>query len=549
MIAWFQTFVNALRSRYTKIMSLPKQVKNIPPKPGIYLFKDKKGNVLYIGKALNLKNRVKSYWQKSQEPSPAKQVMVGKITKIEYIITSSEIEAILLETNLIKKHQPPYNVDLKDDKYFLYIKITTDEEYPRVFTVRRIIKDKSKYFGPFTSARSVRATLRLLHKLFPHRNFSKIPSKRQLEYLQNRYPELLGSTNKIEYKKTIEKIVQFLQGDYEQILRDLKEQMNARSHTLEYESAARLRDKIYAIKNLSQKQKVISTKLEDEDDISLVREENIAGINLLSIRLGKLIDSKNFILKSVQDLPDDEIIQTFLERYYTQTTDIPKIIVLPAKVEGQKSMENWLKVKIIVPQKGKKRQLITMGQENAIEYLKQQKASWQKEELKAKKALEEFKKYFKLPQIPKRIEAFDISNIQGQNAVGSMVVFENGLPAKQWYRKFKIKTVKQANDPAMMAEIVQRRLKHLQKGWSKPDLIILDGGKGQLGVVSKKLRLKIPIVALAKQKEDIYLTKQKSPINLPKGSESLFLIQRLRDEAHRFAISFYRKVHLKKIIK
>lgn len=542
-------FVKTPTARYTKIMDLPKQVKNIPPKPGVYLFKDKKGQILYIGKALNLKNRVKSYWQKSQELSPAKQIMVSKIAKIEYIITSSEIEAILLETSLIKKHQPPYNVDLKDDKYFLYIKIAMDEDFPRVFTVRRIAKDKAKYFGPFTSARSVRQTLRTLHKLFPHRNFSKVPSQRQLEYLQNRYPELLGPADKNEYQKTMKKIIQFLQGNYSEILKDLKQQMAVSSQNQEYEKAARLRDKIQAIEGISQKQKVISTKLENEDIISLVKEENMAGINLLSIRLGKLIDSKNFILKSVQDVPDVEIIQTFLERYYTQTTDIPKTMVLPDKVEGQKSMEKWLKLKIIVPQKGKKRQLIKMGRENAEAYLKLQKASWQKVELKAKKALEEFKKYFKLPQIPKRIEAFDISNIQGQDAVGSMVVFENGLPAKKWYRKFKIKTVKQANDPAMMAEIVERRFKHLQGGWPKPDLIILDGGKGQLGVVSKKLKLKIPVIALAKQKEDIYLAKQKSPINLPRGSESLFLIQRLRDEAHRFAITFYRKVHLKKIIK
>jgi len=529
-------------------MSLPKQVKNIPPKPGVYLFKDKKGNVIYIGKALNLKNRVKSYWQKSQELSPAKQIMVSKIAKIEYIITSSEIEAILFESSLIKKHQPPYNVDLKDDKYFLYIKIAMDEDFPRVFTVRRIAKDYAKYFGPFTSARAVRQNLKILHKLFPHRNFPKIPSKRHLEYLQNRYPELLGPTNKIEYKKTIEKIVQFLHGDYEKILKDLKGQMDLHSHTMEYEKASRIRDKIQAIRKLSEKQKVISTKLENEDIISMSKEKDIACINLLLIRLGKLIDSKNFILKNIQDQKDAEIIQAFLERYYAQTTDIPGIIIAPAEIEGQKSIKNWLKVKIIVPQKGKKRQLIKMGQENASDFLKQQKTSWQKEEIKAKKALEEFKQYFELPQIPKRIEAFDISNIQGQNAVGSMVVFENGLPAKQWYRKFKIKTVKQANDPAMMAEIVQRRLKHLQKGWPKPDLIILDGGRGQLGMVLKGLKAKIPIVALAKQKEDIYLTKKKSPINLPKGSESLFLIQRLRDEAHRFAISFYRKTHAKKII-
>lgn len=568
------------------------QIKNIPQKPGVYLFKDKKNVVLYIGKALNLKSRIKSYFQKSSELSPAKMAMVDKIAKIEYIITTSEIEALLLESNLIKKHQPPYNVDLKDDKYFLYIKITINEDYPRVFTVRKILKDKARYFGPFISARSVRQTLRLLHKLFPHRNFQKIPSPRHLEYLQSRYPELLGPANQSEYKKTIEKIIQFLQGNYEKNLKDLKKQMDLRSHALEYESAAKLRDKIQAIKNISQKQKIISTKFENEDIISMAKEQEIASVNLLTVRLGKLLDSKNFILKNTKDQSDTEIIQTFIERYYTQTMDIPKTIVIPEKIENQNSIEKWLKVKlhdltamasrktrfrgakphtesptafdhslpslqrelsgvwvkIIVPQKGKKRQLIKMGEENASEYLKQQLASWQKKDVKAKNALDEFKKYLKLPEIPRRIEAFDISNIQGQNAVGSMVVFTDGQPDKKWYRKFKIKTVKSPNDPAMMAEVISRRLKHIKKDWPRPDLIILDGGKGQLGVALKRTKTKIPMIALAKQKEDIYLPKRKNQVNFPNGSEALYLIQRIRDEAHRFAITFYRKVHTKRII-
>lgn len=529
-------------------MNIPKQLKNIPQKPGVYLFKDKKGEVLYIGKATRLKSRVKSYFQKSSELSPAKQIMVDKIAKVEYIITSSEIEALLLESNLIKKHQPPYNVDLKDDKYFLYIKITINEGYPRVFTVRKILKDKARYFGPFISARSVRQTLRLLHKLFPHRNFPKIPSPRHLEYLQSRYPELLGPANQSEYKKTIEKIIQFLQGNYEKILKDLKNQMAFASQKQDYEKAARIRDKIQSIENIYQKQKIVSTKLENEDIISLVKEENLACINLLIVRLGKLVDSKNFILKNIQDQSDSEIIQTFIERYYTQTMDIPKTLVISNKIENQNSIEKWLKAKIIVPKKGKKRQLIKMGEENADEYLKQQLASWQKKDIKAKNALEEFKKYLHLPAIPRRIEAFDISNIQGQNAVGSMVVFTDGSPDKKWYRKFKIKTVKSSNDPAMMAEVISRRLKHIKKDWPRPDLIILDGGKGQLGAVLKKTKTKIPLIALAKQKEDIYLPKRKNPINFPNGSEALFLIQRIRDEAHRFAITFYHKVHAKHII-
>jgi len=541
--------------------------KNIPQKPGVYLFsakggsappaslreagraggKDQATNILYIGKATNLKSRVSSYFQQSSTLSPAKQIMIGKIKKVEYIITSSATEALLLESSLIRKHQPPYNVDLKDDKYFQYIKISLDEEYPRVFTVRRISKDKTKYFGPFVSGAAVRQTLHLLRKLFPHRNFPKPISDHHLNFLLRRYPQLLGPSNKKEYRQTINRIIKFLNGQYEDIVKNLKEKMMLASEQKQFEKAAGFRDKIQAIKRIMEKQKVVSTKLENQDIISLAFEQDMSAINLFNIRNGKLLNKQSFILRNTADQSAAEIVQAFIEQYYPQATDLPKQIIIPQKGPNKSIIEKTFRLKLLVPQKGPKKHYLQLGQENAKDYLKQQKASWQKDEVKIQQALQQFKQYLFLKKIPQRIEAFDISNIQGQNAVGSMIVFTNGRSDKKWYRKFKIKTIHGANDPAMMAEIVARRFRHTTsketKSWPKSDLIILDGGKGQLNIALKAIPLKIPTIALAKKQEDIYLPHKKDPINFPKNSEALYLIQRIRDEAHRFAIGYFRKSH------
>lgn len=517
----------------------------IPKKPGIYQFKDESGQLLYIGKANNLRSRVVSYFQKSSSLSPHKQLMVNKIKKVEYIITSSETEALLLESSLIKKHQPPYNIDLKDDKYFLYIKVSVNEDFPRVFTARRISKDGALYFGPFAAAGPVYETLRTLRQLFPHRNFPKPVSDHQLAFLINRYRQLLGPLDKNEYRQIIQRIIQFLHGQYEDIVRDLEEKMIEASKNQQFEKAASLRDKIQAIERLMEKQKVISTKQENQDIISLARDGDISVINLFNVRNGRLINKQNFMLKNTTDQTDAEIFQAFIERYYPRTTDLPKEIFVPELPTNKSIIEQAFKVKIFAPRKGSKRQYLLLGQENAVAYLNQQKAAWEKGEAKAKKALHQFRKFLKLKTIPRRIEVFDISNIQGVNPVGSMIVFTNGRPDKKWYRKFKIKTVKGANDPAMMAEVVSRRCAHAHQAgrWPKPNLIILDGGKSQLSIVRKKIKLSIPIIALAKKEEDIYLPDKKEPINFPKNSEALFLIERMRDEAHRFTITFFRRTH------
>jgi len=535
----------------------PATIVSIPQKPGVYLFKNATGDTLYIGKAIRLQSRVASYFHTTPSHAPHKQLMVPKIKKVEYIITSSETEALLLESNLIKKHQPPYNIDLKDDKNFQYIKITTTEEFPRVFTVRNVLKDKNKYFGPYVSGSSVKQTLQLLRKLFPHRNFPKAPSRQHIKYLIDRYPNLHGPRDPNEYQKTIERIIDFLHGHYGDIQKGLTSQMAAASEKHEYEKAATIRDKIQAIQRLSEKQKVVTVKTENMDIVSVATEHTTSVINVFRIRNGKLIDKQNLILRHAADDEPSSVVQAFVQQYYTHVTDIPSTIVLPIVLPNTKTIEKTFCVKILVPQRGHKKQLLKLGHENASAYLTQQKESWERDETMIKKALEELRRHVLLSKPPQRIEIFDISNIQGTNAAGSMVVFINGKPTKKWYRKFKIKTISGSNDTAMMAEVLSRRFNHQQledpeqsrvatTKWPKPDLIILDGGKGQLNAVLKTIKQRIPVIAIAKRNEDLYLPQRKNPINLPTHSPALHLIQRMRDEAHRFAITFYRKIHEKK---
>ncbi|MFA5052375.1 MAG: excinuclease ABC subunit UvrC [Patescibacteria group bacterium] len=529
---------------------IPAHVQTLPRKPGCYIFKKADGDILYVGKAINLKNRVSSYWHKSSQLTPHKQLMIPQIKKVEYIITSSESEALMLESTLIKQHQPPFNIDLKDDKSFLYIKITLTEDYPRVFTVRRVQKDGARYFGPYVSSMSVRQTLHMLRQLFPHRNFEKPVTNYRTKYLIRRYPELMGPQDKTEYRQSISRIINCLKGDFESVTEELKKKMADLSKRQLFEKAGQIRDILNSISYLTEKQKVISPKLEDMDIISLARNKQLGAINLFTVRHGKLLRKQVFTIKNIVDQTDAEAVQAFMEQFYPQATDLPKEIVIPGKIAGQQLFEKTFTCKLTVPERGFRRQYVKMGEENAAQFLAQQKASWEKDDAKAKQALGDFKKLLKLPSPPSRIETYDISNIQGTDAVGSMVVFTNGLPDKKWYRKFKIKTVKGSNDPAMMAEMVSRRFQHLpatspakSASWPKPDLIILDGGKGQLSVVRHKVKINIPIVALAKREEEIFIPGKPVPVRFPRNSEALFLIQRMRDEAHRFAVSFFRKTH------
>ncbi|MDD5039693.1 MAG: excinuclease ABC subunit UvrC [Patescibacteria group bacterium] len=529
----------------------------VPRKPGVYIFKNEKGEILYIGKAKLLKSRVSSYFHKSAQLAPGKQLMIPKIVKMEFIITSSEAEALLLESTLIKKHQPPYNVDLKDDKNFQYIKITTGEEFPRVFTVRRIERDKAKYFGPYVSGLSVRRTLRFLRKLFPHRSFTRAPQSHQLRYLVKRYQKLIGPADPREYRKTIDRIISFLNGNYQGIVNELQRGMEERSREQKFEQAAALRDKIQAIERIMERQKVVSAKPEDQDILNIAREGSRAAVSVFTVRAGKLIGQQNFLLTNTEGQGDAELMQTFIERYYSQHANVPDTLIVPAKLPNMPLIQKTFGLTVLVPQRGIKKRYLAMGFENARHYVLLQKASWERTEHAIQNALNQFQKTLRLPSAPHRIEAFDISNIQGTNPVGSMVVFTDGKPDKKWYRKFKITSVRGANDPAMMAEVISRRFKHITAegqtprakkkhptaDWPKPDLVILDGGMGQLNAALKVLRFALPLIALAKQEESIYVPGRKLPIRFPAQSDALFLIQRIRDEAHRFAITFYRKTH------
>ncbi|NQU77646.1 excinuclease ABC subunit UvrC, partial [Candidatus Falkowbacteria bacterium] len=564
-----------------------KKVNTIPQKPGVYIYKDKKNTILYVGKAKNLKKRVSSYFIKAKprtDPrsgsgawAPDKLIMLSQIHDIDYIITDSEAEALLLESTLIKKHQPRFNIILKDDKNYLYIKINLKEEparssssdseslsgWPTLTTIRRPnLKDKNFYAGPYPSADSARQTIKLLARIFKFctcKNFQKKPCLRfRLGWC---VCPAETKISKKDYQAIFDKVIKFLKGQTGEVLRELKTEMKKASIEKKYEDAARFRDSIKAIERTVSHQKVISTKNENYDVISTARTSppvlggdtrggNLAAINLFQIREGKLTNKQNFILEHTKNSTESDIIESFITQHYPITQDMPKEIIIPVEVSS------GLPAEARRAKAGKKRQLIKLGEKNARNYLNHYFSIQTGKTSNNEKILSELKSVLRLPSSPIRIEAYDISNIQGQNATGSMIVFTNGQPDKSQYRKFDLSKNKSPrrmtgsvllqtgpNDVAMMAEIVSRRLKN--KNWPKPDLIVLDGGKPQLNAVLKVIRYKLYVISLAKKEEEIFLPNRKKPIILPKTSSALQLLQRVRDEAHRFARAYYLKRHQK----
>ncbi|MFA6908340.1 MAG: excinuclease ABC subunit UvrC [Patescibacteria group bacterium] len=531
--------------------TVQEQLKRIGVQPGIYQFFDQTGRLLYIGKAKNLKNRVRSYFHKRAELSPAKQIMIEKIRRIETILTHSETEALLLESTLIKQHQPPFNIDLKDDKNFLYIKVTVQEEYPRVFATRILARDKAKYFGPFTSAEAVRDTLRVLKKIFPHRNFQKMPTKTHVQYLTRRYPQLFGPAQKTEYLEHIRHILLFLQGRYREVTAQVTERMRKAAAAKQFEKAAQYRDSLRLLDRMQERQRVISTSLKTFDVIGIAQEEQKVALSLCFIREGKLLGKNDFLMTNTTEEPVKELVRIFIERYYPSSPEHVKTVVVPALPDTTTEISHVLGITLVRAQRGEKKALVDLAELNARDHLIRISTRQPLQTGKIKQALVELAKETGLSQPPRRIECFDISNIQGAHPVGSMVVFHDGLPAKQEYRKFKIKTVKGANDPAMMAEVLKRRFgpSH-QETWKRPELIILDGGKGQLSIVHEAISSNlngITLLALAKREEILHRLEHPQEIILPPGP-AYYLIQRIRDEAHRFAIGYYRKRHRKSSI-
>ncbi|MDP2953399.1 MAG: excinuclease ABC subunit UvrC, partial [Chloroflexota bacterium] len=551
-----------------------------------YLMKDVEGHILYVGKAASLRHRVRSYF--SPPLSPKLSRLMARVADVDYILTASEQEALILECNLIKEHRPHYNVRLKDDKSYPYIKITLSEPFPRVLITRRFEPNGDRYFGPFASASSVRHTLDLVKKLFRYCSLKRpITGKERRPcfdyYIRRCVGACVGKITRDDYRHLIQQVILFLEGKQEAVLRDLKKGMGQAATRLEYEKAAALRDQIQAVESIMERQRAVSTRREDADVIAFVRERDIACVQVFFVRSGKLIGREHFVLEGTQGEEPGRIIASFLQQYYGSASKVPPLVLLPEPPDDEAMLRGWLetrrgsRVRLQVPRRGARRELVEMAQENAHHVLEQLKVQWLIDSGKASAALAGLKEALGLPQLPHRMECYDISDIQGTSAVGSMVVFEEGKPKPSDYRRFRIKTVAGNDDYAMMAEVLRRRFKKVlqpkdeatplrqapstssgqRQGtaepspWGKtPDLVLIDGGKGHLAIaldVMQEAGLSyIPTASIAKENEDIFLPGRAEPLALPPNSQALYLLQRLRDEAHRFALSYHLKVRKKK---
>ncbi len=544
------------------------RLEKLPATPGCYIYKDEKGAVLYVGKAISLKNRVRSYFQASAKHGPRIARLVGKVRDIEWIVVDTELEALVLECNLIKQYRPPYNVRLRDDKSYPYVAIT-NEAYPRLIFTRKVRKDGAKYFGPFTSAFAVRDTIQLLHKIFPLIPCGKSWTGADVQkpclyfHLGRCLAPCAGKSDKAEYGKILDKVERFLQGKEESIVADLTAEMEKAAENLDFEKAAGIRDQILAIEKVLQRQKVLSTDAVDQDVIAVVKDERGAAIQMLYIRGGKLIGQRQYMLDGAMEVPPAEAVQEFVKQYYADAPEIPREVLLPLEIEERNIVQTWLRQKrgstmtVEVPQTGEKARLVDLAAANAEQALNQFSQEMAKKEAWMEEALAQLQEALNLPTLPSRIEGYDISNIQGTAPVGSMVVTENGEPAKAEYRRFKIKWLPEApNDFAMMNEVLMRRLRAYTDGDEKfaklPDLILIDGGKPQLSAALKardEFSMTVPMVGLAKRHELLYMLDETGfrEIELPLNSPGLMLLRRLRDEAHRFALSFHRKIRDKRM--
>ena len=546
------------------------QIETLPRRPGVYLMHDVTGTVIYVGKAVDLRSRVRSYFQPSAWENPKVRAIVSEITDLEFMVTDSELEALILEANLIKQHRPRYNVRLKDDKRYPYIKITWADPFPKILITRRMERDGSRYFGPFTSASAVHQTLDLLRRSFPYltcnRDITGHDERACLYYdIKLCLGPCIGAVTRDEYRAMIRGLARFLEGRSEEVIADLEARMQSAADKWDFEQAASLRDQLHTVRRVVERQKIVSSVGADQDVIAFAREENDACVQIFFIRGGKLLGREYFVLEGTQDEDEREIMAAFLKQFYEEAAYVPPEVLLPERVEEALIIEQWLrtkrgaKVTLHVPRRGQKRELVALAAENATETLAALRVQWQADAHKHEQALAELQEALDLARPPTRIECYDISTTQGTEVVGSMVVFVQGVPRKSAYRRFVVRSVQGQDDYASMREVLQRRFRRWQiatsdetlgkrdiKGWAKlPDLLIVDGGKGQLGVAVEVLEQfdlldKLPVAGLAKQREEIFLPARTRPILLPRRSQGLFLVQRVRDEAHRFAITHHR---------
>jgi len=571
------------------------RIHALPARPGVYIFCNAKGEVIYVGKAASLKNRVRSYFGSPHSFEPKTRHLVEQIADLEYIVTGTTQEALILEATLVKRHQPFFNVRLKDDKHYPYLKIDLGEPWPRVEITRRILDDGARYFGPFASAGSVRQTLDMVKRLFPWRSCTKAISGTDprpcLDYYIHRCIGPCASLcSKEEYDAVVRQVIMFLEGRTEEVVRDLRREMLQASDSLQFERAARLRDQIQAIERTTERQVMEVRDRVDMDVFGLAREQQEACVQVFFVRRGSVVGRDNFALDGAGEEPDAQVLASFIEQFYQSAAYVPPRILLPFAVADQPLIGQWLsqrrgkKMQPLVPQRGEKRALVQMATENAREALQMARARWLADTGKTRQALAELQEELDLPALPRRIECYDVSNIMGTSAVGSMVAFLDGQPRPQEYRRFRIKTVAGADDYAMMQEVLKRRFARAatKAGGSEdlpspqpsglplsrvagegigvrteydesfgaiPDLVMVDGGKGQVSAAHDAMRDlgagHIPLAGLAKRFEELYVKDVSEPIVLPRTSQALYLMQRIRDEAHRFAVTYHRGVRQK----
>jgi excinuclease ABC subunit C len=552
------------------------QLRALPTRPGVYIMRDAQGEVIYVGKAANLRSRVRSYFGSPHSLEPKTRNLVGSVADFDYIVTGNDQEALHLEATLVKRHQPIFNIRLKDDKHYPYLKVDLNDPWPRVYITRRVESDGARYFGPYASASSVRTTLDIVKKLFPWRSCTKTITGRDprpcLDYYIHRcIAPCTGYCKKEEYEQVIRQTTLFLEGRTDEVVRDLRARMAEAAEALRFERAASLRDQIRAIERISEKQLTAYTRPVDEDVFGLARADGEACVQVLFIRGTKMVGADHFTLDGAQEEADAEVMDSFLKQFYESATYVPRRIVLPLAVPEEGLIQSWLAVRrggpvqLLVPRRGEKRRLVEMAADNARESLAMERVKWLADTGKTRAALDELAEELNLPRPPRRIECYDVSNIQGTSAVGSMVVFVDGHPRPAEYRRFRIKTVAGANDFAMLAEVLRRRFKRASaepvpsgdggqppetEGWAAlPDLVIVDGGKGQLSAAHDVMRDlavgHVPLAGLAKRNEELFLVDEAEPVVLPRTSQALYLVQRVRDEAHRFAITYHRKVRAK----
>ena len=551
------------------MFDIQEELKKLPGKPGVYLMHDEKDEIIYVGKAVSLKNRVRQYFQTSRNKGVKIEQMVTHIARFEYIVTDSELEALVLECNLIKEHRPKYNTMLMDDKSYPFIKVTVDEPFPRILMARKMVKDKAKYFGPYTSAGAVKDTIELIRKLYNVRSCSrKLPKDIGKErpclnyHIHQCKAPCQGYISEEEYRKSIDEVLQFLNGNYDIILKDLERKMMEASDNLEFEKAIEYRELLGSVQKIAQKQKITDTAGEDRDILAMAREEEDAVVQVFFVRGGRLIGRDHFYLRLTGDETTADILSSFIKQFYAGAPYIPSQLMMQEEIEDRTLLEEWLSVKrghkvhILVPKKGTKEKLVELAKKNAELVLNTDKERLKREEGRTIGAVKELENLLGLKGIV-RMEAFDISNTSGFASVGSMVVYEKGKPKRNDYRKFKIRGVQGADDYASMEEVLRRRFEHgmrekeegkeLSGFTAFPDLIMMDGGKGQVNValrVLDELRIAIPVCGMVKddnhRTRGLYFNNEEIPID--RNSECFKLITRIQDEAHRFAIEFHRKL-------